>query len=177
MLILWASTRRGGTSLAEIARAEIGPIAGTTAAVAILFIVIIALAGLGLVVVNALAESAWWYFIWTGGIDTIWPMFGIANQLLAVVALAIATTIIVNLGRTRYAWVTAAPMAFLATTTLRAGFLSVRDNFWPKAIGANPAMHVQGWVDTVLTIIMMICVAIVLSAAIRRWFKPVRQTA
>ena len=53
----------------------------------------------------------------------------------------------------------------------------MRDNFWPKAIGANPAMHVQGWVDTVLTIIMMICVVIVLSAAIRRWFKPVRQTA
>ncbi|MEK6631653.1 MAG: carbon starvation CstA family protein, partial [Acidobacteriota bacterium] len=62
MLILWASTRRGGTSLAEIARAEIGPVAGTTAAVAILFIVIIALAGLGLVVVNALAESAWGTF-------------------------------------------------------------------------------------------------------------------
>src|SRR3954470_21325621 len=59
---LWASTRRGGRSLADIARTEIGPVAGTTGAVAILFIVVIALAGLGLAVVNALAESSWGTF-------------------------------------------------------------------------------------------------------------------
>src|SRR5687768_7109052 len=62
MIILWASTRRGGCSLADIARSEIGPVAGTTAALAILFIVIIALAGLGLAVVNALEHSAWGTF-------------------------------------------------------------------------------------------------------------------
>src|SRR5438034_10098536 len=56
---LWASTRRGGRSLAQMAHAEIGPVAGITAAVAIMFIVVIAMAGLGLAVVNALAESAW----------------------------------------------------------------------------------------------------------------------
>ena len=61
-IILWASTRRGGASLAEIARAEIGPVAGATAAIAILFIVVIALAGLGLAVVNALEDSAWGTF-------------------------------------------------------------------------------------------------------------------
>src|SRR5918993_2397603 len=61
-MILWASTRRGGRSLAEIARSEIGPVAGATAAVAILFIIVIALAGLGLAVVNALHESAWGAF-------------------------------------------------------------------------------------------------------------------
>src|SRR5215510_10079386 len=62
MLILWASTRRGGLSLAEIARREIGTLAGGTAVVAVLFILVIALAGLGIVVVNALAESAWGTF-------------------------------------------------------------------------------------------------------------------
>lgn len=62
MIILWASTRRGGASLADIARSEIGPVAGTTAAIAILFIIIIALAGLGLAVVNALEHSAWGTF-------------------------------------------------------------------------------------------------------------------
>ena len=61
-IILFASTRRGGKSLAEIARQEIGPVAGVTTAVAILFIVIIALAGLGLAVVNALRESSWGVF-------------------------------------------------------------------------------------------------------------------
>src|SRR5206468_2138918 len=59
---LWGSTRRGGRSLADIARTEIGPVAGTTGAIAVLFIVVIALAGLGLAVVNALAESAWGTF-------------------------------------------------------------------------------------------------------------------
>jgi carbon starvation protein len=56
---LWASTRRGGRSLADIARTEVGPVAGITAAISIFFILIVALAGLGIVVVNALAESAW----------------------------------------------------------------------------------------------------------------------
>src|SRR5437867_1816397 len=58
-ITLWASARRGGRSLAQMAHAEIGPIAGVTAAVAIMFIVVIAMAGLGLAVVNALAESPW----------------------------------------------------------------------------------------------------------------------
>ena len=61
-IILWASVRRDGRSLADIAKTEIGPVAGGTAAVAILFIIVIALAGLGLAVVNALQESAWGTF-------------------------------------------------------------------------------------------------------------------
>jgi len=126
----------------------------------------------GSIVSTTLVVVAWAYFIWTGGIDTIWPMFGIANQLLAVVALAIGTTILINLGRGRYAWVTFAPMAFLATTTLTGGFMSVRDNFWPKAIGPNPALHAQGYLNSILTVTMMICVVIILIAAIRRRFEP-----
>src|SRR4029450_8821383 len=61
-IILWASVRRGGRSLAQITRDEVGPVAGLTAMIAILFIIIIALAGLGIAVVNALAESAWGVF-------------------------------------------------------------------------------------------------------------------
>src|SRR6476661_10470626 len=61
-VILWASVRRQGRSLADMARSEIGPVAGATAAVAILFIIVIALAGLGLAVVNALEHSAWGTF-------------------------------------------------------------------------------------------------------------------
>ena len=62
MIILWASTRRGGRSLAEIAHMELGTVAGVTTGIAVIFIVIIALAGLGLVVVNALSESPWGTF-------------------------------------------------------------------------------------------------------------------
>ena len=61
-VILWASVRREGRSLADIARSEMGPVAGVTAAIAILFIIVIALAGLGFAVVNALEESAWGTF-------------------------------------------------------------------------------------------------------------------
>ena len=84
-----------------------------------------------------LVVGAWGYFIWAGSISTIWPMFGIANQLLASVALAVGTTIIINVGRARYAWVTLMPLSFVSVTTLTAGVLSVRDNFWPMAIGAE----------------------------------------
>src|SRR5512140_1992409 len=62
LIVLWASTRRGGQSLAEIARQEMGTVAGITTGIAVVFIVIIALAGLGLVVVNALSESPWGTF-------------------------------------------------------------------------------------------------------------------
>ena len=62
--------------------------------------------------------GGWSYFIFTGSIQALWPMFGVANQLLAVVALTVATTVLVNEGRSRYAWVTLAPMLFVGTTTL-----------------------------------------------------------
>ena len=86
---------------------------------------------------DAAGGACWGYFIWTGNISTIWPMFGIANQLLASVALAVGTTIIINVGRARYAWVTLLPLSFVSVTTLTAGVLSVRDNFWPMATGAE----------------------------------------
>jgi carbon starvation protein len=96
-------------------------------------------------------------------------MFGIANQLLAAVALAVGTTIIINIGRAKYAWITFVPLCFVSTTTLTAGYMSVRDNFWPMAVGANPAVRVQGYVDSICTAIMMACVVIILTSAARRW--------
>ncbi len=125
----------------------------------------------GSVGTTLLVVLGWSYFIWTGSISTLWPMFGIANQLLATVALAIGTTIIINMGRVRYAWVTAVPLLFVGVTTLSAGWLSVRDNFGPMAFGPDPALHVQGLIDSICTIIMMICVLLVLGSALRRWVK------
>jgi hypothetical protein len=54
---------------------------------------------------------------------------------------------------------------------LSAGFLSVRDNFWPMAVGANPALHTQGYVNSICTTIMMACVFIILGSCGRRWLK------
>jgi carbon starvation protein len=125
----------------------------------------------GAVLSTLLVVVAWGYFIWTGSIGTIWPMFGIANQLLAAVALAVATTIIINTGKARYAWVTLVPLSFVSITTLTAGVLSVRDNFWPMAIGPNPARHFQGYMNTTLTVIMMVCVVVILANAIWKWMQ------
>jgi carbon starvation protein len=123
----------------------------------------------GALVSTFLVVAAWAYFIWAGSISTIWPMFGIANQLLASVALAVGTTVIINAGRARYAWVTLLPLSFVAVSTLSAGVLSVRDNFYPMAIGADVTKHVQGYVNSVLTVVMMVCVLVILASAVLRW--------
>ena len=128
----------------------------------------------GAVVSTLLVVCSWGYFIWTGSISTIWPMFGIANQLLAAVALAVGTTIVINMGKARYAWITAVPLAFVSTTTLTAGVMSVRDNFWPMAIGPDPSRHFQGYLNSGLTVMMMVCVVVILANAMWRCAQVLR---
>ena len=122
----------------------------------------------GTLLSTALVVCAWAYFILTGSIDTIWPMFGIANQLLASTALAVATTLIVNAGRARYAWVTLAPLCFVATTTLSAGYLSITQKFLPMAAAGKAT---QGYLNAGLIAIMMVAVVIVIAEAARRWYR------
>src|SRR5712692_513275 len=121
----------------------------------------------GSILTSAAIVAAWAAFIWSGSISTIWPMFGIANQLLAAVALCVATTIIINSGKARYSWVTIAPLSFVATTTLVAGYESIRDIFWPQA--QNPATATTGYINTSLTVLIMIAAVIILVDSVRRW--------
>ena len=122
----------------------------------------------GSIVTSVLVVAAWAAFIWSGSISTIWPMFGVANQLLAAVALCVATTIIINSGRTKYIWVTLLPLSFVATTTLVAGWESITDIFWPLA--QKPETAVQGYINTFLTATIMVAAVIILADSIRRWF-------
>ncbi|MFN8060743.1 MAG: carbon starvation protein A [Vicinamibacterales bacterium] len=131
----------------------------------------------GAIFATVVIVFGWTYFIWTGNISTIWPMFGVANQLLASAALAGGTTIILNIGRLKYAWVTFVPMCFVTTTTLSAGYLSVRDNFWPMAVGANPALQMQGYINSACIVIMMGCCVVILAACVRRWIQVLTGTA
>ncbi|HEU4403063.1 MAG TPA: carbon starvation CstA 5TM domain-containing protein, partial [Candidatus Polarisedimenticolia bacterium] len=125
----------------------------------------------GAVIASLLVVGAWGYFIHTGTISTIWPMFGIANQLLAAMALSIGTTIIIKAGRVRYAWVTLLPLAFVATTTLSAGWLSITDSFLPMARqAATPALRFQGYLNASLTVVMMACIILTIGNCVRTWF-------
>jgi carbon starvation protein len=121
----------------------------------------------GSILTSALVVAAWGAFIWNGSISTIWPMFGIANQLLAAVALCVATTVIINMGKAKYCWVTIAPLSFVATTTLVAGWESIRDIFWPQAQTA--ATSTQGYINTSLTVLIMTAAVIVLIDSVRKW--------
>ncbi|MDX6383011.1 MAG: carbon starvation protein [Blastocatellia bacterium] len=127
----------------------------------------------GSILTSALVVAAWAGFIWNGSISTIWPMFGIANQLLAAVALCVATTVIINMGKAKYCWVTIAPLSFVATTTLVAGWESIRDIFWPQAQTAATAT--QGYINTTLTVLIMTAAVIVLIDSVRRWIGGRRQ--
>jgi carbon starvation protein len=95
-------------------------------------------------------------------------MFGVANQLLAGVALAVGTTILINMGRAKYAWVTFVPLVFVAATTLTAGWLNVRDTYWPMATGPNPALHVNGYILSICTSILLVLTVVLLLSAARR---------
>ncbi len=114
---------------------------------------------------------SWGYFIYTGQINTIWPMFGVANQLLGMVALAVGTSIIINMGKAKYMWITVTPLAFLGVNTLYGGYLNVRDNYYPLATGLNAARNIEGWILTICTSVMMVLAVVVLGAALQKWLS------
>ncbi|MBE3563239.1 MAG: carbon starvation protein A [Hydrogenibacillus schlegelii] len=90
------------------------------------------------VVASAIFTAMWGYFVYWGavdpfgGINSLWALFGISNQMLAAIALAVGTTVIIKMGKARYAWVTVVPFAWLLATTLTAA--------WLKLFSANPAV-------------------------------------
>ena len=125
----------------------------------------------GTLISSAVTVAGWGYLIWTGNIDTIWPMFGIANQLLAVVALSVAGTVMVNSGRARYLWVAIVPMAFVTTTTMTAGVQLIQ-RFLLMGQSPVPADSFKGYLNAILIVAMMVSVAIILWASVRRWMAP-----
>ncbi|NTV52506.1 MAG: carbon starvation protein A [Candidatus Firestonebacteria bacterium] len=76
----------------------------------------------GVLGASMLVVAAWAFLIYSGSVATIWPMFGVTNQLLAAIALGIASVIMLKEGKARYVWVTALPMAFMFITTLTAAW-------------------------------------------------------
>jgi len=119
---------------------------------------------------TGLVVLGWGYFIWAGSVETIWPMFGMANQLLAVIALAVVTTGLVNAGRGRYAAVTLLPLVFVATTTSTTGYYEITGKFW-NMIKSGQGEVIRGWLNIGLTLMLLVCVAVILSTAVLRWIS------
>jgi len=145
---------------------------------------------------SGLIVAAWGYFLYQGvidpmgGINTLWPLFGIANQLLAVIAFALGTTVLIKMGKTRYAWVTAVPLAFLMAVTFSAGlikifspdpalgFLAGARNFAAMAAAGGTPDQVALWqktvamnqLDAAVAALFLAFVAVIVAGCARDWY-------
>ncbi|MGA2015400.1 MAG: carbon starvation CstA family protein [Opitutaceae bacterium] len=131
---------------------------------------------------TALFVGAWGWFLYQGvvdplgGINSLWPIFGVANQLLAVIALALGTTVLIKMGRARHFWVTLLPLAWLLAVTMTAGWMKIfspdpRLGFLSAAAAAaSPRQAVNAHVDAAVTAAFLVLVALVVLSSARVWW-------
>ncbi|WP_243358816.1 carbon starvation CstA family protein [Fundidesulfovibrio terrae] len=112
----------------------------------------------GVTITSVLFTASWGYLLYTGDISTIWPLFGMSNQLLASVGLIIGTVMIIRLGKAKYAWITGVPGLGLTCVTMWAGYLSIVNNFMPKGL----------YLLSTLAVVVMSLMAVVILGAFRR---------
>ena len=118
----------------------------------------------GIIITGGLFTLSWGYLVYTGDIATIWPLFGMSNQLLASSALIICTTMLIRIGKARYLWVSAVPGIFLAFITMYAGYLNIMNVFLPKKL----------YLLASLAAIVMVMMVIVFAASFKRWAELLR---
>jgi carbon starvation protein len=136
---------------------------------------------------SGLVVIGWGYFLWQGvkdplgGINSLWPLFGICNQLLAGVALCVATTIIIKMGRVRYILVTLVPLAWLVSVTFtaayhkaldpnpRVGFLAHARQL--AAAGSNPRLIFNDRLDAAVASVLVVLVAVVVVESALEWLR------
>jgi len=123
----------------------------------------------GNLITSAFTVFCWGYFIYTGTVGTIWPMFGTANQLMATIALVVGTSYIINRGRGKYAWVTIIPMIFVGITTLYAGITNVVTIYYPQMITKGTV--VPGMINLVITSLIIVCLFVIFGNALPKWLQ------
>ncbi len=115
---------------------------------------------------SALITVAWGYLLYTGSVSTIWPLFGTANQMLAVIAFAVGTTYILRSGKGKYVWVTVVPMIFVAITTLTAASMNIFQNYLPKGL----------YMLSAVSALLIVLVCLVLVESVVCWRKISRMS-
>jgi carbon starvation protein len=157
----------------------------------------------GLWLTSAIVVGSWGYFLYTGvtnplgGINQLFPLFGIANQLLAAVALSLATTLLIKHGKIRWAWITAIPLAWDATVTLtasfqkvfssdpRVGFFTQRNRFQDaldrgetlapaKDVGDMEQVVLNSTIDGLLAAFFAVLIIIVIASSAVVWVRAIR---
>lgn len=113
----------------------------------------------GAILSSLIVSLLWGGLIWTGSISTIWPMFGIANQLLAGIALIIVSALLFDAGRSRYLWVTMLPLTFVSVTSITAAVQMLQDVFVPNLVAGirtgNWAQLIQGGLTSGTTLFLL----------------------
>jgi len=115
----------------------------------------------GMLISSVIFTFCWGYLVYTGNVSSIWPLFGISNQLLAACGLIVCTTMLIRLNRGKYALVSAIPGIFMAIITFWAGYLQVADIYLPKG----------QYLLASLAILAMLLMAFVFVGAFRKWYK------
>ena len=113
---------------------------------------------------SALFCLAWGWLLYTGDVKTIWPLFGVANQMLAIVAFGVGTAFLIRLGKRRYLWVTAAPMAFALVVTLTAAVLNITHNFLPQ----------KNYLLAAISLVLILLVVAVAAESVAAWRRLLR---
>ncbi len=149
----------------------------------------------GVVLTSALVVAGWGYFLVQGvrdplgGINSLWPLFGIANQLLATIALCVATTILLKMHGPKFMWITCGPLVWLVTVTFSAaiqkifsplpamGFLAQADKLAAGVqTAATPVLIFNNRLDAAICGILLVMVAVILADSFRVWFGIMRGT-
>src|SRR5262249_55509050 len=153
---------------------------------------------LNIATTSILIVGAWGYFLYfgtidpLGGINSLWPLFGIANQMLATIALCVATSAMIRVGKVRYAWITLTPLCWLVAVTMTAGYQKIMSplvniGFLAHAAQLEGELTHPGilaarvgeigrlaWndrIDALLTAVFMAAVLIIITDSVRAWAK------